>query len=949
MKSDSKMTPTGTRRSKIRPPRKSLASSSTVSSSTEAVVDFDKNWEILQNAISQIQNKNVSNLSYEQLYRKAYLLVIRKHGEQLYEKVAETVKEHLLQQRANLLQTSVNAEVFMQALLQEWDEHLQSMKFVGDVLMYLNRVYVKEQKRLLIYDLGIQLFKDNVIMYNNNEVGSKMTEIILDEIRKSRNGEVITSNMYITKLISMMELLIENNYASEISFGDNYYQTIFEPVFLSSSESYFTDLVREFVSLNLGSKYLHSVTQFIRSEENRIKMYLPLSSHSKLTNLMNNILIKDKIDGIMLASNEGLDYWLKPILHNALQNRGNPELYHFTDLKMLYHLVGRIDDEYQILRLRLKDAITSQGGTLPEWVRNSLDSSSSSSSSVSSSSSEKKTSSASQTQFAIKWIELVLKYRAQIMEMWNRSFEVNFMIEQTLAFAIRDFINGTNKRGKNEINAPELLSIYIDYNIKQLGKGSSANTKTNTNTNINTSTNTTTTIRTTTNSGINNIGTGISSHSGDEIENLINNSIQILRFVKDKDAFEAYYANHFAKRFLNSKSTLGSAFSKGNDVEEMILSKLCEEMGTTSLDKVIKMSKDIKISNDTTNGWKRYLAKANIPVSNLIDLDLKICNVAVWPKSLTKDYKSFEKTERAIEDETIAGSGNRNGNGTENGDDTGTKFVWPRQLRNTIQEFEEYWSSGKKNDNRSLHWSPKFGSIDMRITYPSRTYDINLPVFAAIIMLLFAPQSLLTDKNGPCKLAFEERKVLSYTEIVELTGIPLQELKRHLQSIAVAPRLRLLVKSPMSKEVNDSDTFRLNEKFKSPTTKVKVLTVSLASSSSSASSLSSSTSSSSKMSSSLATATAGKSNKKTEQEEETAEVNAQIIEGRKIELNAAIVRILKSRRTVSHNELIEGLIRQLSNRFQPTVVMMKQRIEDLIEKEYLKRDDNDRNLYHYIA
>lgn len=210
----------------------------------------------------------------------------------------------------------------------------------------------------------------------------------------------------------------------------------------------------------------------------------------------------------------------------------------------------------------------------------------------------------------------------------------------------------------------------------------------------------------------------------------------------------------------------------------------------------------------------------------------------------------------------------------------------------------------------------------MKITYPSKTYEINLSVYSAIIMLLFAPGLSL---DGEPNLAFEETKEYSYRDIVELTGIPSLELKRHLQSIAVAPKLRLLIKIPMSKDIKEDDVFRLNDKFKSPTVKVKVPTVSLASS------------------------TASGKNKKSKEQEETDAVNANISEGRRIEINAAIVRILKSRRTVKHNELIEGLVKQLSNRFQPLVVLIKQQIEDLIDKEYLERDANDRNVYHYIA
>ena len=59
--------------------------------------------------------------------------------------------------------------------------------------------------------------------------------------------------------------------------------------------------------------------------------------------------------------------------------------------------------------------------------------------------------------------------------------------------------------------------------------------------------------------------------------------------------------------------------------------------------------------------------------------------------------------------------------------------------------------------------------------------------------------------------------------------------------------------------------------------------------------------------------------------------------------------ILKSRQSIKHNDLIEELLKQLSNRFQPLIILIKQRIEDLIDKEYLKRDTDDRNLYHYIA
>ncbi|RLV91109.1 Cullin-3-A [Spathaspora sp. JA1] len=844
----------GGRRSKIRPPRKFLVNSSSensaVNTSGDPTIDFEKSWSILNNAIAQIQNKNVSNLSYEQLYRKAYILVIKKFGGKLYNNVAAIITQHLLIIRSNLVGLNCTNEEFLKRVIQEWDEHLQAMKFISDVLMYLNRVYVKEHKKLLVYDLGVQLFKDNIVKHNEDEVGNKIIQIVIDEITKSRNGVVITSNMYITKIINMLELLTEQGPG-----GENYYVNKFEPNFLRASEFFFDSLSGSFVKYQSGSRYLYESTQFIKDEESRIKFYLPLSTYPKLIELLNNIIIKDKIDQVITLPYEqqGLTYWLTPLIANITSEESEGDTYHYTDLSLLYNLIGRIDQEYQLLRLRLREGILLQGNSMPELVRNSIEASGTG---------DKKKLGSNSVLFASKWIETILKYRTQLHEVYRRSFDLNPSLEQTITMAMRDFIN-EKKRGVDSVNAPEMLSIYIDYFIKQLNKGSTTKD--------------------------NSLKSG-----GDQIEEFITKSIQFLKFIKDKDAFEANYSNHFAKRFLNSKTSLTNLI-KGVDIEELVLGKLCDELGTSSLNKIIRMNKDIKSSKDLTHEWKHHAH-----TTQLIDLDLKICNVTDWPKSMTKDYKWFSKQENEL-----------------------TPFKWPRQLRNTMREFEEYWTTNKNNNNKSLYWSPKFGSMDLRITYPSRMYEINMSTYAGIIMMLFAPQS--NNADGSPVSAFDEHKQFTYDEILELTGIPELELKRHLQSIAVNPKSRLLIKVPMSKDVNNTDIFKLNEKFKSPSVKVKVLTVSSSSS------------------------TQTTKTPRTEQQEEIDEVQSNILEGRKLQVNAAIVRIMKSRQTMKHHNLIEELIKQLSSRFQPSMILVKQRIEDLIEREYLVRDELDRNIYHYVA
>lgn len=86
---------------------------------------------------------------------------------------------------------------------------------------------------------------------------------------------------------------------------------------------------------------------------------------------------------------------------------------------------------------------------------------------------------------------------------------------------------------------------------------------------------------------------------------------------------------------------------------------------------------------------------------------------------------------------------------------------------------------------------------------------------------------------------------------------------------------------------------------------------------------------------------------------------------RKHEVEAAIVRIMKSRKHLLHNDLVTEVIRglimsntiilflkvtnQLKGRFMPDPVLIKKRVESLIERDYLERDKTNLKLYIYLA
>uniref|UniRef100_A0AC35TN55 CULLIN_2 domain-containing protein n=1 Tax=Rhabditophanes sp. KR3021 TaxID=114890 RepID=A0AC35TN55_9BILA len=88
---------------------------------------------------------------------------------------------------------------------------------------------------------------------------------------------------------------------------------------------------------------------------------------------------------------------------------------------------------------------------------------------------------------------------------------------------------------------------------------------------------------------------------------------------------------------------------------------------------------------------------------------------------------------------------------------------------------------------------------------------------------------------------------------------------------------------------------------------------------------------------------------KVEANKELQIMNASIESGRKLYLEAIIVRIMKVRKEMRSQQLMFEVVGIVKKRFKPDISDIKRSIDALIEKGYIKRDGNERDLYQYLA
>ncbi|MFS8017275.1 putative cullin protein, neddylation [Helianthus anomalus] len=344
---------------------------------------------------------------------------------------------------------------------------------------------------------------------------------------------------------------------------------------------------------------------------------------------------------------------------------------------------------------------------------------------------------------------------------------------------------------------------------------------------------------------------GLKGVSEEDVETLLDKVMTLFRYLQEKDVFEKYYKQHLAKRLLFNKSV-------SEDAERSLILKLKTECGYQFTSKLEGMFTDMKTSDDTMQG---FYAAMGPELGDGPTLAVHVLTTGSWPTQLT------------------------------------TACNLPPEILTVCDKFKTYYLG--THNGRRLTWQTNMGSADIKATFAGgQKHELNVSTYQMCVLMLF------NNADG-----------LSYTEIEQATEIPALDLKRCLQSLACAKGKNVLRKEPMSKDIDEHDTFFFNDKFASKFYKVKIGTI-----------------------------VAQK-----ESEPEKQETRQKVEEDRKPQIEAAIVRIMKARRVLDHNNMVAEVTKQLQSRFLPNPVVIKKRIESLIEREFLERDKDDRKLYRYLA
>eukprot|EP00027_Filamoeba_sp_ATCC50430_P010543 CAMPEP_0168562902 /NCGR_PEP_ID=MMETSP0413-20121227/12379_1 /TAXON_ID=136452 /ORGANISM="Filamoeba nolandi, Strain NC-AS-23-1" /LENGTH=717 /DNA_ID=CAMNT_0008594377 /DNA_START=100 /DNA_END=2253 /DNA_ORIENTATION=+ len=371
----------------------------------------NKTWKLLSTAIHEIHKQNASGLSFEELYRNAYNMVLHKYGELLYNGLKKEVDDHLAEVADQV--ASSNDDNFLAELNKAWNDHKISMLMIRDILMYMDRVYVTHHNVPTVYDLGLMRFRENIA--RSSRIKDRLLRTLLSMIHKERIGEPVNRGL----LKNVTQMLVDLGVNSRAVYEDD-----FEKPFLESSANFYKIESQEFIASNACADYMRKAEARIKEELERVAHYLDSGTEPKIKEVVERELIANHMRTLIEMEHSGIISMLRDDK--------------IEDLKRMYNLFGRVSNGHALMREVMSNFVKETGKALIMDEEKQKE--------------------------HLTLIQSLLDMKDKYDKLLSSAFNNDKLFTQALNQAFEFFINMNPK-------SPEFISLFIDEKLKKGLKG----------------------------------------------------------------------------------------------------------------------------------------------------------------------------------------------------------------------------------------------------------------------------------------------------------------------------------------------------------------------------------------------------------------------------------------------------------------------------------------------
>ncbi|KAJ3437619.1 cullin-1 [Anaeramoeba flamelloides] len=419
------------------------------------------------------------------------------------------------------------------------------------------------------------------------------------------------------------------------------------------------------------------------------------------------------------------------------------------------------------------------------------------------------------------------------------------------------------------------------------------------------------------------------SSSSDETQKMVNLSLQLIHFLKELDIFQKYYLFYLSQRLIFNYSEM--------DQEIELLKGLRKLFGFDFTRRMEKLIKDIEISKQINNNYQQFLIKenernkenntnTNIISSFLIltranwdinfDFETKLNNFPLINSSLNK-FQGFYLKKKIDQEKKVDNIQNKeNDNDNDNtemeiekeafieNNENPMKIIKEDKAEMEIEKVNKKENELKLGENRwekvgkLLKILHSLSIVQLEVKYLKKRYLLITNDYQAHVLLCF---------NQSHSFNNDELKKYSQIEDPFYSKIVISLIRNKI--LISKPKIQL----KNLQKISPNCQIQINKRYSNKKRIIRLKTV----------------------------------KKSIGVDDEDKFIHKQIQLERKVLIQSIIIRILKHRKTIEHNILINEIIEQTKSKFSPKLDRILNCINFLIKNNYLVKIEGGETEYVY--